>query len=66
MATNGNSEHDFVERCGNCDRFWDDWTAWSYLRERLEEEGFDYDGGEHFIESIRRKALYIDNVRQED
>lgn len=60
-ATDGNYDHDYVERCDACDRFADDWEAWEFLKAKL--DGYLFDAGEAFIRSIDRKAPYIDNVR---
>lgn len=61
-STDGNSDHLWVERCDNCDRFKDDFDAAKYLEKRFIREGFGLNSGSALIESIHRYQPYIDKV----
>lgn len=65
IASNGDPEHYFVERCDMCDRFESDAEAADFIAAKLTKEGFKFDRGEkEIVGGSRFPQPYIENVEE--
>lgn len=62
IATDGDDEHYFVERCDMCERFESDEEAADYIAARLTKEGFKFDRGEKDFRNYPQP--YIENIEE--
>jgi len=63
IASNGNQDHDWVERCDSCERFESDLDAAYYIVQRLRAMGALFDCGVAPIPGVSGVQHWIDNVR---